>query len=291
MRVLLTGSSGRVGRAIYNHLAAHHEVIGIDRTPFATTSIVADFADADLLRRVVPGTEAIIHTAALHAPHVGVVPDREFERINVEGTRLLLAVARQAGVPRLVLTSTTAVFGAKAAPGQAAWVTEDTPPRPRTIYHRTKLAAEALAEAAAGPDLAVRVLRVARCFPEPADQMALYRISRGIDVRDVARAHGAALRNAGPAYQCHLISGPVPFTPTDCPLVGSRLPEALRLRAPELLQAFQERGWPVPAALDRLYVSTRAAGELGWEPHYGFQEVLAQLDRSSLEVLPVPASR
>lgn len=72
MRILLTGSSGRVGRAIYNHLAARHEIIGIDRTPFATTSIVADFADADLLRRVVPGADAIIHSAALHAPRTWV---------------------------------------------------------------------------------------------------------------------------------------------------------------------------------------------------------------------------
>lgn len=215
MKIILTGSSGRVGRAIYNQLAPQHEVIGIDRTPFATTRLVADFADANLLAKALPGADAIIHTAALHAPHVGVVPDSEFERINVEGTRLVVEAAQLAGVPRLVFTSTTALFGQAMENGRAAWVTDDTPPRPRSIYHRSKLAAEALLQAAAGPTLAVRVLRMARCFPEAADLMALYRLSRGVDVRDVASAHVAALSNGGPAHQCYIISGQVPFLAQD----------------------------------------------------------------------------
>ncbi|MGF0520385.1 hypothetical protein ACQEDT_02620 [Agrobacterium pusense] len=45
MRIVLTGSSGRVGRAIFSALASRHEVIGIDRSPFSTTHIVGDFAD------------------------------------------------------------------------------------------------------------------------------------------------------------------------------------------------------------------------------------------------------
>ncbi|MCC3159941.1 NAD(P)-dependent oxidoreductase [Hymenobacter sp. 15J16-1T3B] len=287
MKIVLTGSSGRVGRAIYNQLAPQHEIIGIDRTPFATTRLVADFADAALLADALQGADAVIHAAALHAPHVGIVPDSEFERVNVDGTRLVVEAARQAGVPRLVLTSTTALFGHAIAEGRAAWVTDDTPPRPRSIYHRTKLAAEALVAAAAGPDLAVRVLRMSRCYPEPADQMALYRISRGVDVRDVARAHAAALHNDGPAYQCYIISGQVPFTEAECAVVATALEQALQLRAPALLAAFRVRGWQVPASLDRLYVATRAEQGLGWVPQYGFEEVLAQLDRHSLEVLPV----
>lgn len=288
MKIILTGSSGRVGRAIYNQLAARHDVVGIDRTPFATTRLLADFTDADLLASAVRGADAIIHTAALHAPHVGVVPDSEFERINVAGTRRVIAAARQAGVPRLVFTSTTALYGPAVEGGRAAWVSEDTPPRPRSIYHRTKLAAEALLAAAAGPTLAVRVLRVARCFPEAADLLALYRLSRGVDVRDVATAHVAALSNPGPAYQCFNISGRVPFLAQDCALVATQLEAALHLRAPALLAAFRARGWHLPSGLDRIYVSTRAEQALGWAAQYGFEEVLAQLDRGSLEVLPVP---
>jgi nucleoside-diphosphate-sugar epimerase len=290
MKIILTGSSGRVGRAIYNQLAVQHEVIGIDRTPFATTQLLADFADADLLANAMQGADAVIHTAALHAPHVGVVPDSEFERINVEGTRLVIAAAQVAGVPRLVFTSTTALFGQVIENGCAAWVTDDTTPRPRTIYHRTKLAAEALLEAAASPTLTVRVIRMSRCFPEPADLMALYRLSRGVDVRDVARAHVAALSNEGPAYQHYIISGKVPFFQQDCELIATDLEAALSERAPALVAAFQTRGWPLPKFLDRIYVSTLAESALGWVPQYGYEEVLAQLDRGSLEVLPIHRS-
>ena len=78
MRIVLTGSSGRVGRAIFGALAADHEIIGIDRTAFSTTHFVDDFTNESLLREVLQGTDAVVHTAALHAPHVGIVPDTEF---------------------------------------------------------------------------------------------------------------------------------------------------------------------------------------------------------------------
>lgn len=45
MKILLTGSSGRIGRAIFGALAAAHEVVGLDRSPFATTRIIADVTD------------------------------------------------------------------------------------------------------------------------------------------------------------------------------------------------------------------------------------------------------
>ena len=111
MKIVLTGSSGRVGRAIYNALATKHDVIGIDRTVFSTTHIVADFMDKSLLLNVMKGADAVIHTAALHAPHVGVLPDAEFVRINVDGTRLIVEAAQATKVKRLIFTSTTAIFG------------------------------------------------------------------------------------------------------------------------------------------------------------------------------------
>ena len=51
VKILLTGSSGRVGRAIFGALAARHEVVGIDRSPFATTRHVADFTDTRMLAK------------------------------------------------------------------------------------------------------------------------------------------------------------------------------------------------------------------------------------------------
>lgn len=287
MRIVLTGSSGRIGRAIYNALAADHDVIGIDRTPFGTTAIVGDLVDGELLERAMEGADAVIHTAALHAPHVDMLADQEFERVNVMGTHLVIAAAQATGVGRIVFTSTTALYGHAVTAGGCAWITEETLPKPHTIYHHTKLAAEALLENAADRALHVRVLRMSRCFPEAADRVASYRLHRGIDVRDVAAAHAAALDNGGPFFQRYIISGETPLLPTDCRRLAEDAASLLRERAPKLSQAFADRGWPLPATIDRVYDPSAAIEKLDWKPRYGFKEVLAQLDRQSLEVLPV----
>jgi nucleoside-diphosphate-sugar epimerase len=70
----------------------------------------------------------VIHTAALHAPHVGVVPDAEFQRINVDGTLMVAETAMAAGVPRLVFTSTTALYGDAVSEGTCTFIDEETPP-------------------------------------------------------------------------------------------------------------------------------------------------------------------
>ena len=117
MRVLVTGSAGRVGRAIYVALAAAgHAVSGIDATPSSTSEHVGDFADPTLLAAALQGVDAVVHTAALHAPHVPHLPESAFRRVNVDGTRRLLEAASAAGVRRIVFTSTTALYGAAATP-------------------------------------------------------------------------------------------------------------------------------------------------------------------------------
>lgn len=166
MRVVLTGSSGRIGRAVHRRLAPAHEVVGVDRAPASSTQHVGDLRDPALLATVCRDADAVVHAAALHAPHVGVAPDAEFWRVNVEGTRVVVEAALEAGVPRLVFTSTTALYGDAITPGHCTWVDEATPPKPRTVYHETKLAAEALLrETAARTGLVVRVLRMSRCSP------------------------------------------------------------------------------------------------------------------------------
>ena len=289
MKIILTGSSGRVGRAIFGALTPRHDVIGIDRTPFATTRIIGDFADPGILERALEGADAVIHTAAFHAPHVGVVPDREFERVNVEGTQLLAALAKANGIRRLVFTSTTALFGNVIAPGRCTWVDESVTPEPKSIYHRTKLAAEQLLMDAASPSLQVRAIRMSRCFPEAANLMAVFRLHRGVDVRDVADAHVLALGNEGPAFQRFIVSGATPFTAADCEDLAVDARAILGERVPNLVRAFEQRGWKLPTSLDRVYAPTLAERELGWRPRHGFEEVLAQVDRRSLEVLPVGA--
>ncbi len=289
MKIILTGSSGRIGRAIYAALVPEHEVIGIDRKVFSTTHVIGDCTDPELLKPLLDGADAVIHTAGPHAPHVGVVSDAEFERINVEGTRTLFEMAQQSGVARFVYTSTTALYGHAIASGQCTWVTEDTAPQPKSIYHRTNLAAEALLEDAASDALPVRVMRMSRCFPEPAPLMTLYRLHRGVDARDVAQGHRLALSYTGAAFERYILSGATPFLPEDCAALAEDAPGIIRERAPQLAEAFEARGWPLPQTIDRVYDSGLTQQRLGWIPRWDWKEVLTQLDRDDLEVLPAHA--
>ncbi len=264
--------------------------LGTDRVPFSTTHVVGDLADREFVRRLLEGAHAIIHVAALHAPHVGILPNDEFRRVNFEGTRVLAEEAVYTGVRRLVFTSTTALYGNAVVPGSCTWVDETTRPKPATIYHQTKLDAERLLESFACPELIVRVLRMSRCFPEAANVMAVHRLHRGVDVRDVAEAHVAALTNGGPDFQRYVISGHSPFRREDCNALAIDATEVIRRRLPALARAFAHREWQLPKRLDRVYAAAVAESDLGWKSAFGFREVLHQLDRRSLEVLPPFAS-
>lgn len=286
MRIALTGSSGRVGRAIFSALAGKHQVIGIDRAPFSTTHIVGDFAFERALRVALAGADAVIHAAALRAPHVGFVPDEEFHRINVEGTRLIAKLAAAEGVKRLVFTSTSALYGHAVAAGSCTWINEGTQAQPKSIYHRTKLEAEGLLEEVASSELRVRVLRMSRSFPEPACAMAAYRLHRGIDVRDVSDAHSLALTNEGMCFERYIISAATPFDMRDCEHLAADAASVINLKATKLAAEFVQRGWTLPSSIDRVYDSALAEAKLGWRSRFGFEEVLAQVDRRSLEVLP-----
>jgi nucleoside-diphosphate-sugar epimerase len=292
-RYLITGTGGRVGRAIWIRLARRGDrPQGLDRSPGSAVQWVADLGDETVLRRALDGVDALVHTAALHAPHVGHVSDSEFQRINVDATRRLLDLATAAGVSRIVFTSTTALYGdAVDAPDRAAWVDEALEPQPRTVYHRTKLAAEALLHEAAGqggPSL--RILRMSRCFPEPANAMAVLRLHRGIDARDVADAHARAVDHAGAPSETFVISGATPFRQADAERLKRDAPALIAERCPALVEAFVARKWPIPQSIDRVYCAEAAIARLGWSPRFGFDEVLRQYDEESGEVLPPEAA-
>lgn len=116
--------------------------------------------------------------------------------------------------------------------------------------------------------------------------MGAYRLHRGIDARDVAAAHAAALVHAGEPCHGWIISGATPFERSDLPALATDAPSVLRARAPELVAAYEARGWPLPSTIDRVYDSSRARRELGWQPHHGFAAVLAMFDDEISEVLP-----
>ena len=288
MKVLVTGSSGRIGRAIVARLMRNHDVIGYDRNPASTTHVIANVADELALGKAIQGVDAVVHTASLHAPHVSHVPDAVFNEINIAGTESIIRCCARYNVQNLVYTSTTALYGAAATPiERASWITEEIDPVPLTIYHTTKLKAEALLCAAANSgQLRVTVIRMSRCFPEPAPIMAMYRLHRGIDVRDVATAHELALTTNEPPFRVFVVSGTTPFQPADVFRLKANAAVVIQERAPAIAEAFARRGWMVPSGIDRVYSNAKIQRELGWAPRFGFDAVLHQYDEDSPEVLP-----
>ena len=289
MKVLVTGSAGRVGRTIYITLMNFYDAVGIDTTPCSTADYVGDIRDSKLIAQALEGIDVVIHCAALHAPHVSLSSEEEFKSINVNATEQLALQSIKSGVKHFIFTSTTALYGYASTPqGVAGWVNEQVTPQPKSIYHQSKIAAEkALQDIANLFNFPVTVLQMSRCFPEPADLMATYRLTRGVDARDVATAHLQALKKRLIGFNRFIISGATPFTYSDCQKLYSKPGIIIKEKCPNLAAAFEQRGWSFPSMIDRVYDSSAAQQQLDWTPKYGFESVLDMLDNNIAEVMPV----
>ena len=276
MRIIVTGAAGLVGSAIVERLRGAHEVVGVDLRAASTVAVQADCFDVADWAPSLGSTDAVVHVAALHAPHVGHFSDAEFRRTNVEATAHLIDFARHAGARRFVLTSSTSVYGhALVSPDRAVWLDEQLAPEPRDIYDRTKLAAEQIVAAAADSSLTTTILRMSRCFPEAESAMALYRLYRGIDRRDVAEAHSRAVESVAGPSRTFVISAATPFQRSDCAELLHDAPSVIERRCPGLIDRFARRGWPPPRSIDRVYVAGAAAEGLGFRPRFGIDACLA----------------
>jgi UDP-glucose 4-epimerase len=287
-KIVITGSSGRIGRALHWKLCQHYHVVGIDISPSSATTKMVDIRDYEQLLRNFEGVDTIFHVAALHAPHVGIATEKEFYNINVNATEKICRAALETGVSQIVFTSTTALYGyANHGTANAVWVNEQTIPEPKTVYHKTKLEAENVMKEYSEKNLAVSVIRMSRCFPEPAQMMAVYRLHRGVDYRDVADAHvlaGELTKNKN--FDVYLISGDTPFRKTDCQLLFENPEAVIRKRHPLLAKEFDNRGWKFPETIDRVYDSSYSQKILGWRAKRGPLEVFKQFDNDDFEILP-----
>lgn len=276
MRILLTGSSGRVGAAIATLLSADHEVFGLDPAQGPHTTHTGTVNDRGLVDELASRADAMVHTASLHAPHVGRATDQAFVQTNVQGTEVLLDACLRHGVQRFVYTSTTSLYGHALVPvDRAVWVTEDLVPRPRDIYDTTKIAAEETCRAASSAAMTCVSLRIARCFPEPAERVAIYRLYRGVDLRDVAEAHRLALTVDLPAFGVFNVAAASPFEVSDAEALLRDAAAVIQQRVPWAAAAFERRGWRLPRSIDRVYAIDKAQSTLGYRPRYNFDSLFA----------------
>jgi UDP-glucose 4-epimerase len=165
MRLLVTGGAGYIGAVVVAQLvAAGHEVEVLDDLSTGHTSALPDgvavhtrdISEVAAVLTPEAGFEGVLHFAAKIAAGESVVRPEIYWRTNVGGTLALLDAVRHAGVPRLVFSSTAAVYG---NPTRVP-VTETCPPAPTSPYGWTKLAADmAVAHAASAHGLGAVSLR------------------------------------------------------------------------------------------------------------------------------------
>ena len=169
MRILLTGGAGYVGSACLRRLLeGGHDPIAYDNmsegnpaaVPGASSGrlIVGDIADTPRLAEVMRshGIEAVMHFAALASVPESIADPEAYYRVNVLGTKSVLDAMREAGVGRIVFSSTAATYGFR----DEMPLDEDAPQVPETPYGKTKLACEWLiADYARTYNLGYAVLR------------------------------------------------------------------------------------------------------------------------------------
>jgi nucleoside-diphosphate-sugar epimerase len=292
VRVVLTGASGFIGRALAAHLRGRgDEVVGLDLR--AGDGV----APADVTR---PGpwqdvqADVVIHAAA----YVGFNrrDPAAVWRVNTLGARHALEAAARAGA-RLVHLSSVSVFGFDFEDG----VDETAPVRPTGIpYVDTKIAAEQVVlQAHAAGEAEVTVVRPGDVYgPEsdawavrPAQALRARRLllPRGIFspvyVGDLVEGIAAAAR--GPAGRVYTLAGgtgvpneryfgPIaalvgrrpPIVALPVALAAARVGERLRLHEdvnPLAVRYFTRRG---------TYSVARAREELGWEPRTTLEDGL-----------------
>lgn len=132
MKLLVTGGAGLIGRSLLLALlrAGHHVRLlarratsRVDEWPDGVESWDADVGDEGSIAGSAAGCEAVVHIAGIEREQA---PAQTFARVNVEGTRHLVAEARRAGRPRFVFVSS---LGAD---------------RGQSAYHRSKREAEGI---------------------------------------------------------------------------------------------------------------------------------------------------
>ena len=220
MRLFVTGATGFVGAHVA-HLAAQQgadlcvlarTTSNISHLPRHAEVVIGDLREPAAFAAALEGCDALIHVAADY--RLWVQKPAEMYQANVEGTRELLRLAREAGVPRVVYTSSVATMGFH---GDAI-VDEQTPVSEAAMighYKRSKWLAEQVAMEAARAGQQVVILNPTTPIgsldtkPTPTGRIIVDFLNRNfpayvdtglnlVDVEEIARMHLVALERGMP---------------------------------------------------------------------------------------------
>jgi dihydroflavonol-4-reductase len=230
LKVFVTGATGFVGSHVAQELSRHgadlrilirssSKLENLEGIPAET--VVGDLLQVDALRSALAGCDAVMHVAADY--RLWVTDPKKMHATNVTGTRELLRLAREQGVPRVVYTSSVATMGFFS---DGRLCDEATPVSLSNMighYKRSKYLAEQEAVAAARAGQQVIVLNPTTPIgsgdikPTPTGRIIVDFLKRKfpaymntglnlVDVDEVARTHVKAL-TAGQSGERYILGG------------------------------------------------------------------------------------
>jgi UDP-glucose 4-epimerase len=309
MKLLVTGGAGYIGSIVAQQLlAAGHEVVILDdlsrghrqAVPEGARLIETSLLDESRTREALDeGFDGVMHFAALALVAESVAHPERYHRGNIVGALNLLDAMRDAGVRRLVFSSTCAVYGEP----DVVPMHEDIPTAPVNAYGNSKLAVDRMigdecrahglgatslryfnvagASGALGEDhdpethLIPLVLRAAAGI---ADHLKVFgtdyptrdgtAVRDYIHVEDLGRAHALALDAIEPGrHRIYNLGTGDGYT------VKEVVDSARRVTGREIEAVEEPRRPGDPAAL--VAAGDRIRAELGWRPEKGLDEMIA----------------
>ena len=160
-KILITGGAGFIGSNFIRYMLGQYKyrLINLDLLTYAGnldnlagleqhskySFIRGDIVDRQQVEEILAGgVEAVVNFAAESHVDRSIEDATEFIRTNVQGTQVLLDLARKYGVRKFVQVSTDEVYGSL---GPTGYFTEDTPLAPNSPYSASKASADLLARA------------------------------------------------------------------------------------------------------------------------------------------------
>ncbi len=150
-KYIITGGAGFIGSNLAAALSGENEVVVIDDLSTGKAANLAGLdlqlaqgsvTDSRLLQEAFAGADCVFHQAAIASVKKSVEDPLRTNLVGIEGTLRVLIAARDAGVRRVVLASSAAVYGSSPELPKR----EDMKPNPESPYAVSKLAAEHYAQ-------------------------------------------------------------------------------------------------------------------------------------------------
>lgn len=164
MTLFVTGATSSIGRVLVKEWARASRTLRVLARASSNRAglelpgvefVVGDVADSAAVRQGMAGCEQVVHMAAIVGHNL---PEAEWWRVNREGSRNVLQAASDLGVRSMVQVSTLSVLGTTAEGEVADESRAVDPRRYRTLYQKTKRAADDLARAFAAKGLPVKIV-------------------------------------------------------------------------------------------------------------------------------------